>query len=96
MYRDPGPHKIGKVCELGAHQILNINSMPLILDQQVLIGRKCLDALSEALDKTFRLTSRGLVVALPSRAMEARVKPAHGDAIRSKSASSVLRASFAP
>src|SRR5262249_16213932 len=42
------------------------------------------------------LDGRAVVAALPSRAMEARVKPAHGDVIRSKSASSVLRASFAP
>src|SRR5258706_13574091 len=46
--------------ELGAHEILDINSLPLALDQQVLIGGKCLDALSEALDKIFRVTSRGL------------------------------------
>jgi hypothetical protein len=60
VYRDPGPHKIGKIGELGAHQILDVNSLPLVPDQQVLIGRKRLDALSEALDKIFRLTSRGL------------------------------------
>ena len=60
MYRDPGPHEIGKKGELGPRQILNINSLPLVPDQQVLIGRKCLDAVSEALDKIFRLTSRGL------------------------------------
>ena len=60
VHRDPGPDKIGKVCELGAHQILDINSLPLVLDQQVLIGRKCLDTVSEALDKIFRPTSRGL------------------------------------
>ena len=60
MHRDPGPHEIGKMGELGAHQILDINSLPLIPDQQVLIGCKCLDAFSEALDKIFRITSRGL------------------------------------
>src|SRR6266478_8328149 len=60
MHRDPGPHKIGKIGELGAHQILDVNSLPLVPDQQVLIGRKRLDALSEALDKIFRRTSRGL------------------------------------
>jgi hypothetical protein len=40
------------------------------------------------------LDGRALVVALPSRAMEARVKPAHGDAIRSKSAS--IEGKFSP
>ena len=48
------------MCELGAHQILDINALPLVPGQQVLIGRKCLDTLSEVLDKIFRLTSRGL------------------------------------
>src|SRR5262249_24958470 len=60
VHRDPGPHKISKMGELGAHQILDINSLPLVPDRQVLIGRKCLDAVSEALDKTFRVTRRGL------------------------------------
>src|SRR5262249_47611483 len=60
VHRDPGPHEIGKKGELGSRQILDINSLPLVPDQQVLIGRKRLDAVSEALDKIFRLTSRGL------------------------------------
>jgi hypothetical protein len=47
-------------CAMGAHQILDINSLPLVPDQQILIGRKCLDAVSEPLYKIFRVTSRGL------------------------------------
>jgi hypothetical protein len=57
---DPRPQKVRKMRELGAHQILDINALPLVPDQQVLIGRERLNALSEALDKILRLTSRGL------------------------------------
>jgi hypothetical protein len=34
--------------------------VPFVPDEQVLIGRKCLKTFSEAPDKVFRLTSRGL------------------------------------
>jgi hypothetical protein len=71
VHRDPGPHEIGKMGELGAHQILDINSLALVPDQQVLIGCKCLDALSEALDKIFRVTSGGL-------AGDCRLRPSTG------------------
>jgi hypothetical protein len=47
-------------CESGAHKILDVDSLPLTPDQQVQIGRERLDAVSEPLDKVFRLTSRGL------------------------------------
>ncbi len=57
---DPGPDTIRKVRELGTHKIVNINSLPLIPDQQVQIGRERLDALSEPPKKIFRLTSRRL------------------------------------
>jgi hypothetical protein len=50
---DPRASKIRKVCELGTHQILDINSLPLVPDQQVLIGRERLNSLS-ARDKSAR------------------------------------------
>ena len=56
--RDPTRSAKGR--ELSTDQILQVDSLPLILHQQVLIGRKCLDALSETPDKVFRLTNRGL------------------------------------
>ena len=40
--------------------IEDVNALPLVPGQQILIGRKRLDAIGEALDKIFRLTSRGL------------------------------------
>jgi hypothetical protein len=40
--------------------ILDVDSLPLTPDRQVQIGRERLDAVSEPLDKVFRLTSRGL------------------------------------
>ncbi len=33
VHSDPGPDEVRKVRELGAHQILHINSLPLIPDQ---------------------------------------------------------------
>jgi hypothetical protein len=57
---DPRSNEIRKVREMGAYQIPGINSLLLVLGQQILIGRKCLDAPSEALDKIFRLMSRSL------------------------------------
>jgi hypothetical protein len=60
LQRDPGPDNVCKMRELGAHRVFYINSLPLVSDQQVLIGRKRMDALSEAPDKVFRLTSGGL------------------------------------
>jgi hypothetical protein len=47
-------------CASWARQILHIDPMPLVPDQQVLIGGKRLKTFSEAPDKAFRLTSRGL------------------------------------
>jgi hypothetical protein len=57
---DPRTNKIRKVRELGAHQIFDIDSLPLVPDQQILIGRERLNALGEAPDKVFGVTSRGL------------------------------------
>ena len=58
MHREPGAHKIGKVGELGARQVFDINSLPLVADQQVLIGRNMRSV--KAHDKVLRLTSCGL------------------------------------
>src|SRR5262249_28257960 len=49
------------MCELGVDELLDINSLPLVADKQVLIGRKRLDALGEALDEIFGMTGDGLV-----------------------------------
>src|SRR5260370_2530272 len=58
--RDSRPDKICKMCELGAHQLLDIDSLPPVLDQQVLIGCERADALIKAPDKVFRLSRPGL------------------------------------
>src|SRR5258708_18900396 len=47
--------------ELGAGQVLDVHTAPLTSYQQVLIGRKRLDPLGEALDKIFGIFSGGLV-----------------------------------
>src|SRR5712671_7390589 len=60
MHGDPGTDQVGEMGELGAHQVLRLNSLPLVADQKVLIGCERLDALSKAPDKVFRLTGRGL------------------------------------
>ncbi len=43
-----------------ASWVLDINALPLVPDQQVLIGRERLNPLSEVPNKVFRSTSRGL------------------------------------
>src|SRR5215470_3604121 len=60
MHGDTRTNEVGEMRELSVNQVLDINSLPLVPDHQVLIGRKRLDTLSEAPDKVFRLTSRGL------------------------------------
>src|SRR5215467_15862124 len=61
MDTDAGTNKVGEVRELGANQILDLDPIPLVADQQVLIGRKRLDALGEALDEIFGIFGGGLV-----------------------------------
>src|SRR5260370_35617133 len=58
--RDPRADKVGKMCELGAHQLIDIDSLPLVPDEQVLIGCERPDALIKAPDKAFSLRCRGL------------------------------------
>src|SRR6266566_979813 len=54
--RYPNPDKICKVREVGANQIRYSNSLPLVPDQQIMIGCECLDPVREAPDKAFRFT----------------------------------------
>src|SRR5215467_14521410 len=61
MDTDAGTNKVGEVRELGANQILDLDPIPLVADQQVLIGRKRLDALGEALNEIFGISGGGLV-----------------------------------
>jgi hypothetical protein len=42
--------EVGEVGELGTHQIVYADPVPLTFDEQVLIGCECLQALREALD----------------------------------------------
>jgi hypothetical protein len=56
VQRNPNPDKISKLPELGANQIPHSNSLPLVLDQQIMIGCERLDAFSETPDKVFRFT----------------------------------------
>src|SRR5712672_947984 len=60
MHGDPRPDQVSEMGELGAHQVLRLNALPLVADQKVLIGCERLDALSKAPDKVLRLTGRGL------------------------------------
>src|SRR5260370_11953612 len=47
--------------ELGANQVFDLDPIPFVADEQVLIGRKRLDALGEALDEIFGISGGGLV-----------------------------------
>src|SRR4029077_9313408 len=53
-------NKIGEVRELSANQVFDVDPIPFIADEQVLIGGKRLNALGEALDKIFGVFARGL------------------------------------
>jgi hypothetical protein len=46
-------NEIGEGGELGMNQVLDVDSIPFVADEQVLIGRKRLDALGEALNEIF-------------------------------------------
>src|SRR5262249_17975230 len=59
-YGDPRSDHVGKMRKLGAHQVLCIDALPLVTNQQVLIGRERLEALGEAADEVFALTGCGL------------------------------------
>src|SRR5262249_24337300 len=56
----PRTNEVGEMRELGVNQVFNINSLPLVSEEQVLIGRKRLETLGEARDEVFRLRSRNL------------------------------------
>jgi hypothetical protein len=58
---DTRAKKIGEGRELGADQVLGLCPMPFTLDEEVLVGRKRLDALGEAFDEIFGISGRGLV-----------------------------------
>src|SRR5215475_6733278 len=47
--------------ELGTNQVLDLDPTPLVSDEEVLVGRKRLDALGEALDEIFRVSGGSLV-----------------------------------
>src|SRR5262249_41769923 len=47
--------------ELSAGEVRDLDSIPFIADEQVLIGGKRLDALGEALDEIFGISGGGLV-----------------------------------
>src|SRR5262252_6176336 len=61
MQGDTRTNEAREMRELGAHQILDLNPFPFVPDEQVLIGRKRLDALGEALDEIFGVFGGGLV-----------------------------------
>src|SRR6266446_2942245 len=58
---DARTNEICEVRELGAGEVLDVHTAPLTSYQQVLIGRKRLDALGEALDEIFGISGGGLV-----------------------------------
>jgi hypothetical protein len=63
VHSDPRSYKATKMRERGADQLIDIDSLPLVPDQQVLIGCERPDALIKAPDKVFRLPRRGLAPA---------------------------------
>src|SRR5260370_1427951 len=58
---DTRANEIGEMRELGANQVRDLDPIPFVADEQVLIGRKRLDALGEALDEIFGISGGGLV-----------------------------------
>jgi hypothetical protein len=48
VHSDPRPYKVRKMRELGADQLINIDPLPFITDQQVLIGCERPDAFIKA------------------------------------------------
>src|SRR5260370_946899 len=61
VHEDPRANEICEMRELGAGQVLDLYTAPHTPYQQVLIGRKRLDSLREALDEIFGIISGGLV-----------------------------------
>src|SRR5258708_10293912 len=61
LYDDTGTNKIREVRELGANKVLDVDSMPFVSDEQILIGRKRVDAIGEALDEIFKILGDCLV-----------------------------------
>src|SRR5260370_12465854 len=61
MDADARTDEVGEVRELGTNQVRNLDRIPFVADKQILIGRKRLDALGEALDEIFRISAGSLV-----------------------------------
>jgi hypothetical protein len=55
------PNAIGERGELSVNQVLDVDTIPFVADEQVLIGRKRLDAVGEALDEIFGISGGRLV-----------------------------------
>jgi hypothetical protein len=49
------------VRKLGTNQVLDLDPIPFVTNEQILIGRKGLNALGEALDETFWVSGGCLV-----------------------------------
>jgi hypothetical protein len=60
-HHDTRTNKISEGRELGANQVLDFDPLPFILDEEVLIGCKRLDALGEVFDEIFGISGGGLV-----------------------------------
>jgi hypothetical protein len=54
------PIEVGEFCELAANKVVDVNSPPLVPDEQVLIGGKRPNAIGEALDEIFGIFGGGL------------------------------------
>src|SRR5258707_4692645 len=61
MIRRPPRSTLFPYTTLFRSQVLDLDPFPFVPDQQVLIGRKRLDALGEALDEIFGVPAGGLV-----------------------------------
>src|SRR5215475_3442526 len=57
---DTRTNEVGEIRELTANQVIDVNSPPLVPDEQVLVGGKRLDAFGEAVDEIFRTLGSGL------------------------------------
>src|SRR4029077_13252510 len=60
-HHDTRTNEVGEGRGLGENQTLDFDPVPLAPDEEVLTGRKGLDALGEAFDEIFRISGGGLV-----------------------------------
>src|SRR5262249_24304335 len=61
MHGDTRTNEVREMRELGVDQVLDLDPVPFVADEQVLIGRERLDALGETLDEILGIAGDSLV-----------------------------------